>query len=238
MIIDFHIHTFPDALAERAVKKLSETAKIPSYTDGTVTDTLRKMKQWKVDKGVFLNIATKPSQQRTINDRCLSMNDPLIIPFGSVHIDSEDRLEELERVKKLGMKGIKLHPDYQGFFFDDPRAYPVYERCADLGLIVVIHAGSDPVSPGGIHADPQAIVRVLDRFPRLILVAAHFGGTMCFGILSANRCIWIQRFLLETSPLIPRGRSFVRMARIGSCLAVTVHGTARPWMQSLSAHWA
>lgn len=51
MIIDFHIHTFPDALAERAVKKLSETAKIPSYTDGTVTDTLRKMKQWKVDKG-------------------------------------------------------------------------------------------------------------------------------------------------------------------------------------------
>lgn len=181
MIIDFHIHTFPDALAERAVKKLSETAKIPSYTDGTVTDTLRKMKQWKVDKGVFLNIATKPSQQRTINDRCLSMNDPRIIPFGSVHIDSEDRLEELERVKKLGMKGIKLHPDYQGFFFDDPRAYPVYERCADLGLIVVIHAGSDPVSPGVIHADPQAIARVLDRFPRLILVAAHFGGTDCWG---------------------------------------------------------
>ena len=111
---------------------------------------------------------------------CLSMNDPRIIPFGSVHIDSEDRLEELERVKKLGMKGIKLHPDYQGFFFDDPRAYPVYERCADLGLIVVIHAGSDPVSPGVIHADPQAIARVLDRFPKLILVAAHFGGTDCW----------------------------------------------------------
>ena len=111
----------------------------------------------------------------------LSMNDPRIIPFGSVHIDSEGiRLEELERVKKLGMKGIKLHPDYQGFFFDDPRAYPVYERCADLGLIVVIHAGSDPVSPGVIHADPQAIARVLDRFPRLILVAAHFGGTDCW----------------------------------------------------------
>ena len=33
---------------------------------------------------------------------------------------------------------------------------------------------------------------------------------MCFVILSANRCIWIRRFLLETSPLIPRGRSFVR----------------------------
>ena len=78
------------------------------------------------------------------------------------------------------MKGIKLHPDYQGFFFDDPRAYPVYERCADLGLIVVIHAGSDPVSPGVIHADPQAIARVLDRFPKLILVAAHFGGTDCW----------------------------------------------------------
>ena len=187
MIIDFHIHTFPDALAERAVKKLSETAKIPSYTDGTVTDTLRKMKQWKVDKGVFLNIATKPSQQRTINDRCLSMNDPRIIPFGSVHIDSEDRLEELERVKKLGMKGIKLHPDYQGFFFDDPRTYPVYERCADLGLIVVIHAGSDPVSPGVIHADPQAIARVLDRFPRLILVAAFWRDRL-LGRCASSSC--------------------------------------------------
>lgn len=180
MIIDFHIHTFPDALAERAVKKLSQTAGIPSYTDGTVSDTLAKMNQWKVDKGVFLNIATKPSQQRTINDRCLSMKDPRIIPFGSVHIDSKDCLEELARVKKLGMKGIKLHPDYQGFFIDDPRAYPVYQQCADLGLIVVIHAGTDPVSPGVIHAEPKAIARVLERFPRLTLVAAHFGGTDCW----------------------------------------------------------
>ena len=39
MIIDFHIHTFPDALAERAVKKLSETAKLYGWdSDGYLAE--------------------------------------------------------------------------------------------------------------------------------------------------------------------------------------------------------
>ena len=90
--------------------------------------------------------------------------------------DSDGYLAEDEAVEG-GQRGLFEHC-HEAFSAAD--AYPVYERCADLGLIVVIHAGSDPVSPGEIHADPQAIARVLDRFPRLILVAAHFGGTDCW----------------------------------------------------------
>ena len=237
MIIDFHTHMFPDKIAGRTLDYLSGIFGASPFADGTYTGLCNSMGKGAVDISIALPAVTKVSQVASINRFASAYTEGPVISFGGIHPECENYKEILKEIKNLGLKGIKLHPDYQGFFFDDPRAYPVYERCADLGLIVVIHAGSDPVSPGVIHADPQAIARVLDRFPRLIL-AGQTAGTMCFVILSANRCIWIQRFPLETSPLIPRGRSFVRMARIGSCLAATVHGTARPWMQSLSAHWA
>ena len=180
MIIDFHTHAFSEKIVEKAMGNLTATSGIMPYTDGTVNGLLEIMNNSGVDKSVVLPIATKPSQQKIVNSWAKEIMSDKIYAFGSVHPDAEDALEELDRIKESGLYGVKLHPDYQGFFFDDPRAYPVYERCADLGLIVVIHAGSDPVSPGVIHADPQAIARVLDRFPRLILVAAHFGGTDCW----------------------------------------------------------
>ena len=63
--------------------------------------------------------------------------------FGSVHPSHPDALKELERIHALGIKGIKFHPDYQYFFVDEERMFPIYEKCGKLGLIVVFHAGWD-----------------------------------------------------------------------------------------------
>ena len=36
MIIDFHTHSFPDDIADRAVGRLAQSGGIPNYLDGRV----------------------------------------------------------------------------------------------------------------------------------------------------------------------------------------------------------
>jgi len=74
------------------------------------------------------------------------------------------------------LKGIKLHPDYQDFFIDEERLYPIYEACSELELPIVFHAGWDCYSPDVIHAVPAASAKVAADFPKLKMVLAHFGG--------------------------------------------------------------
>ena len=133
MLIDSHIHVFPDALAPKVIPKLAAISGYDNQTDGTLASTLEKMREWGVDKGVFFSIATKPSQQKSINDFCASIASDTVIPFGSVHPDAPDWEPELERIAALGLRGIKLHPDYQDFDMDEPRVLPIFKRPGTWG---------------------------------------------------------------------------------------------------------
>lgn len=157
MLIDSHIHVFPDALAPKVIPKLAAISGYDNQTDGTLSSTLEKMREWGVDKGVFLSIATKPSQQKSINDFCASIASDTVIPFGSVHPDAPDWESEMERIVALGLKGIKLHPDYQDFDMDEPRVLPIFQKARDLGLCVVVHAGFCPLSPKHIPLPPPGL---------------------------------------------------------------------------------
>ncbi len=176
MIIDFHVHCFTDELAPKAVPQLEKCAKITARLDGTVSSIKESMKKAFIDKSVVLSIATKPSQTEKINTWSSSIQDDSIIAFGSVHPENENWREELLRLKKMGIKGIKLHPDYQQFFVDDEKLYPIYEFAGELGLIVLFHAGVDIGLPAPYHATPDRLRRVVDAFSGVKFVAAHMGG--------------------------------------------------------------
>ena len=177
MVIDTHVHCFPDLLAKRAIPELSERAKLPPYSDGTIDGTKAVCRKAGVDKFLLLNIATKPKQQKIVNDWAISLlDDDMVIPFGSIHPLCEDKLEELERISKAGVKGIKLHPDYQSFFVDDPDMNDVYAKCGELGLIIILHAGLDLGLPDPVHATPERVARVTKMHPSTTFVAAHMGG--------------------------------------------------------------
>ena len=45
MLIDFHVHCFPDKLAAGAVGSLHKASGYPYYTDGTLADTARKARR-------------------------------------------------------------------------------------------------------------------------------------------------------------------------------------------------
>lgn len=176
MIIDTHIHVFPDALAPRVRKQLESTAGIKAHTDLTEAQTRMYLRTKGIDLGVVMPIATKPHQQSTINGWAAGLMHDGLISFGTVHPFADDVLEELERIRSLGLYGVKLHPDYQLFEVNDRTVYPVYEKAAALGLPVLFHAGFDPVSPEHTRCTPEALAQVVRDIPQLTVIGAHLGG--------------------------------------------------------------
>lgn len=176
MVIDFHVHCFADELAQRAVAALADAAGIPARSDGTVSGIRASMKKAGVDKSVLLSIATKPQQTTKINQWAASIQADDIIPFGTLHPDFADWKAELVRIKSDGLKGIKLHPEYQLFYVDDLKMFPIYEKAAELGLIVIFHAGMDIGLPAPYHCTPERLRKVVREFRGGKFVAAHMGG--------------------------------------------------------------
>lgn len=178
MIIDTHAHTFPDKIAEKAINRLAKISGIKPATNGTVSETVSYMKKLNIDHFVNLNIATAPGQQSTINNTAYENNKiyPEMISTGSVHPDNPDAIDELYRIKSLSIKAIKLHPDYQEFFIDEEKLYPIYQTCSDIDLPIVFHSGWDCYSPNKVHARPEASASIAKKFPKLKIILAHFGG--------------------------------------------------------------
>lgn len=180
MIIDIHTHCFPDELAKRAIPTLEEKAGSPAFTDGTVSGLKASMKISGVSKSVIMPIATKPQQTTSVNRWAVSIQDDSILSFGSIHPDYENWEEEMDLLVSADIKGIKLHPDYQEFFVDDEKVFPIYESAASKGLIILFHAGIDIGIPDPVHCTPERLRKVAENFPNLKIIAAHMGGFKCW----------------------------------------------------------
>ena len=186
MLIDVHTHTFPDAIAERALKKLVEKTNhlIAPAGDGTVRGLLDHMRRDGVDYAVLCPIATKPEQFEGILSESLAIRDGErgeaaqrhLIPFASVHPADEARFEHLAEIAKRGIKGIKLHPYYQSFVLDAPEMLDYYRCCRDLGLVVQCHCGYDIGFPFDPICTPARVDRIYGEVPDVKLIAAHLGG--------------------------------------------------------------
>jgi len=196
MYIDSHIHAFADSIAEKAVNKLKEVARIEPCTDGTIKGAGEMLERCNVDYGVLLPVATKPSQQTTINNWAKEEYKGRFISFGTVHPAAADAVEELGRIKELGLKGVKLHNDYQGVFIFDDMCKPVYKRCEELGLPIVFHMGRDPISPEVHRAMPYDLLELHENYPKLKIIGAHMGGVYAwesvYHYIAGVKNIWLD----------------------------------------------
>lgn len=104
--------------------------------------------------------------------------------FGSTDPHKGERaVEEVHRIKELGLRGVKFHPSIQAFFPDDERFWPVFAACEEEGLAALFHTGTSGIgagTPGGQgirldYAQPIHLDAVAAAFPELQIVAAHFG---------------------------------------------------------------
>lgn len=173
---DFHTHAFTDSLAERAMSGLAGTSGIEPATDGTLSGLKKVMEESGIDAAMLLPIATKPTQQHTINDWAASVMGGGIYSCGTVHPEAEDAVAETERIHSLGLYGLKFHSEYQHFRPDDERMMPVYRKAAELGMFVVFHGGWDPFGTEDVLATPARFAALAEKVPELTIIAAHLGG--------------------------------------------------------------
>lgn len=178
MIVDIHTHTFPDKIAPVAMEKLEAASHTRAFTDGTAAGLQAAMDAAGVDLSVVLPVATNTHQVSRVNDASAALNRQGggILSFGCIHPDCEDWKQELDRVAALGIKGIKLHPVYQGVDMDDARYVRILARAGELGLVVLTHAGLDLGFPGQVRCTPAMLRRAVMQAGPVKLIAAHMGG--------------------------------------------------------------
>ncbi len=176
MIIDFHTHAFPDAVAAKAIPSLEKVGDIKAHTTGTIHSLLASMDLAGIDRSIICSIATRPEQFEAILNWSREIRNERLIPLPSIHPDDPHFVEQVYTVQQEGFIGIKMHPYYQKYSLNEERLNPLYEALSETGLMLVVHCGYDIAFPRVRCADPAGILSLHKRFPNLKLISTHFGG--------------------------------------------------------------
>jgi len=179
-IIDAHCHIYPAKIAERAVEGIKDFYGLDESLgmgglDGTVETLLERGKANGVVHFLCHSVATVPHQVRSINSFIAdeqSRHPDLITGYGTLHPDSEDIRADLDDLIAHGLKGVKLHPDFQQFALDDERGFRLGELISEAGLPVLLHCGDRRYE----RSNPPQLKAFLNRFPDLMVIGAHLGG--------------------------------------------------------------
>ncbi len=192
-LIDFHTHIYPDPIADKATRAVRDFYEMDKGgLHGTADVLLERGRAGGVEEFVVLPVSLKPAQTRRINQTILDALaiHPEFHGFGTVHAEMEDLMEEVAFIKNAGLMGIKIHPDTQLFNIDDERLFPMYEEIQGK-LMMVMHTGD----PRYDYSHPRRLKRVLELFPKLEVVAAHFGGwgvqDTAYDLLKNENC-WVD----------------------------------------------
>ena len=180
-IIDSHCHIFPDKIAEKATKStdtfygMTDSGIETSGYIGNVRTLLAQCRAYNISKCVVTAVATTAHQVRSINE--FTANEMKLYPdkfigLGAMHPDSEDPEGDAEHIIELGLHGVKLHPDIQNFKIDCPEALKLFEICESKGLPMLVHTGDSRFD----NSNPDRVVHILENFPNLKIIGAHFGG--------------------------------------------------------------
>lgn len=184
MIIDFHTHTFPDAICAKVINKLSMASATKAFTDASMNGLISSMKTAGIDYSVNLPVMTSAGQVEKINQSMMDNREALlsqgIVAFGGLHPEYENYKAELKRLKAAGIQGIKLHPAYQNVDLTDPRMLRMIEAATTEDMIVLIHAGIDIGIYDHDYASVKQILQVVKEVAPTKFVLAHMGGWGCW----------------------------------------------------------
>ncbi len=173
--------------------------------------------------------------RRVGNDVVASLaRDDRVVGFCSVDPHSRYAVAELRRcVRELGLRGLKLHPQLQGFDPSDPAVWPIYEEAQELGIPVIFHTGTSGIGAGlpgggGLRLElgrPMRIDPVAASFPDLPIVLAHGGWpwtdeAIAMALHKANVYVdlsgWSPRYMPESIWRYSRHPALARKLLYGS----------------------
>lgn len=181
-VIDAHVHLYPDAIAQKVTPSLASRFGNPPSFDGTVEGCRAKDAASGISASVNLPVATKPDSVPHTNDFWARSNaaergkSPAVFSLACLHPQVADKGAEVERIAAAGFAGVKFHPEYQLFRFNDATMDDAWAAMAEFGLVAYLHAGGERVFRPPFHSTPTEIAELQRRFPRLKVAAAHLGG--------------------------------------------------------------
>ena len=194
-IIDIHTHIYPDAIARKATDSIRDFYQLDGGgMDGSVQMLRSRGAEAGISHFVVLPVSNSPKRVRHINEFLLEqarLHDDFT-GFGTRHAGMEGLMEETEWLLQNGLNGIKMHPDSQQFNIDDERLFPVYEHLQDK-IPVMLHMGDLRYN----FSHPVRLQRVLQLFPRLQVIAAHFGGYSMYH--TARELLWDTDCIFDVS---------------------------------------
>ena len=211
-IIDFHCHIYPEKIAEKAVDAVGKFYNFTMRETGVSENLIEVGKAAGTERFVVHSVATTPHQVRSIDDFIAGecRKHPEFIGFASLHPDLPDIPAEIEHIRKLGLRGIKFHPDFQEFYIDEDRAMRMYEQIPK-DLPILFHMGDVYRK----FSQPERLARVIDAFPEHTFIGAHFGGYHAWDE-AEKYLIGKRRLYMDTSSALfelgyDRAKEFIRM---------------------------
>lgn len=173
-IIDIHTHIYPVALARRAMEVTGQEH--DDFKNLPIRENLlTRMQDAGVTLSVNLPVVSKPQNQAEVNRFAKESARKNIIPFGGLHPDCENVAEELEKLKDMGMAGIKFHPPFQKVHLEDPKYEEMWRRINALGFPVLIHCGTAKIArPYDLY--PSGVRKILKYAPDIPIIMAHMGS--------------------------------------------------------------
>ena len=174
-IIDCHCHIYPDAIVSKAVEAIEGfyDYRYKGF-DGTIATMIKNGEAAGVKHYVVFSVATTPKQVHSINSfiaDSVKNSDGAFIGLGTLHPSSDNLRKDFEELIFLGLKGVKLHPDFQKIAIDDPRCEEIYRLCSGR-IPVLLHTGDYRFD----YSNPARMKRMLEKYPDCIFIGAHFGG--------------------------------------------------------------
>ena len=180
MIIDFHTHIFPRSISLKTMEYLSGNGHIKYFTDGTPEALAVMMRRNGVSYAVNMPVMTKPEQVTRVNDSLIEQREKLlkdgIITFGGLHPAFGDYRAEIKKLKNAGLKGVKLHPAFQGVHINDLAYKRIIGAVSEAGLITLIHSGWDIGFMDRNYASVPELLDVIEDVRPEKLVLAHMGN--------------------------------------------------------------
>lgn len=175
-LFDSHVHIYPEKIAEKASRVIGEFYDIKMDFDGSVPALLKNCEEAGIDMCLVHSVATTKEQVNSINNfisNSVNEHPDKFVGFCTLHpsMSVKEAEEEIERVISLGLKGVKLHPDFQKFAIDDKHAMEIYEVIGGK-LPILFHTGDVRYS----YSSPTRLANAAKRFPKQVMIAAHFGG--------------------------------------------------------------
>lgn len=174
-VINAHCHIYPEKIADRAVVGIRDFYDLDMSLNGKIDDLLKDGEKVGVVHYLVHSVATTPKQVNSINEfiaDVVNSNPDLFTGFGTLHPDSEDIQGDFDHLIELGLKGVKLHPDFQQFAMNEKRAFRIGEIVREGGVPMLVHCGDYRYN----YSNPENIKPFLDEFPQIPFIGAHFAG--------------------------------------------------------------